>query len=83
MRIDHNGDLEVIGNIDEGFYCFDVVAVDNSPNSSTVPLKAVAKVIAFIILTKNARLNVQCTSYDIRIVCICDVDLYTIIHTYF
>jgi len=44
LRVNNNGLLEVIGNIDEGFYNFDVVAVDHGPNSSTI-LKAKSIVI--------------------------------------
>jgi len=43
IRVSKYGDLEVIGKIDEGFYDFDVVAVDYGPNSST-RLKAKSKV---------------------------------------
>lgn len=43
LRVNKDGDLEVIGNIDEGIYDFDVVAVDYSPGSSTLQ-KARSKV---------------------------------------
>lgn len=44
LRITDDGELEVLGNIDEGYYNFDVVAVDYGPNSTTV-LKDRSKVI--------------------------------------
>lgn len=43
LRVSKDGDLEVIGTIDEGIYDFDVVAVDYGPDSSTL-LKARSKV---------------------------------------
>lgn len=36
LRVSKDGELEIIGVIDEGSYNFDVVAVDFGPNSSTV-----------------------------------------------
>ncbi|XP_022177630.1 uncharacterized protein LOC111038715 [Myzus persicae] len=47
LRITDDGELEVLENIDEGFYSFDVVAVDYGPNSTTV-LKDRSKVNIFI-----------------------------------
>lgn len=51
LRVNKDGDLEVIGNIDEGVYDFDVVAVDYSPGSSTL-LKARSKVSPKVSLKK-------------------------------
>ncbi|VVC25193.1 Cadherin,Cadherin-like,Cadherin conserved site [Cinara cedri] len=50
LRISRDGDLEVIGNIIEGFYSFDVVAVDFSPNhkSSSAVLKTKSRVNLFV-----------------------------------
>ncbi|KAL5243981.1 hypothetical protein ACI65C_011391 [Semiaphis heraclei] len=47
LRITDDGELEVLGNIDEGYYNFDVVAVDYGPNSTTA-LKDRSKVHMFI-----------------------------------
>ncbi|XP_025420336.1 uncharacterized protein LOC112690522 isoform X2 [Sipha flava] len=47
LRVSEDGDLEIIGVIDEGTYNFDVVAADFGPNSSTV-LKARSRVNLFI-----------------------------------
>ncbi|XP_027842981.2 uncharacterized protein LOC114124021 [Aphis gossypii] len=47
LRVSDDGELEVLGNIDEGHYNFDIVAVDFGPNSTTV-LKATSKVNMFI-----------------------------------
>lgn len=47
LRVSDDGELEVLGNIDEGYYNFDIVAVDFGPNSMTV-LKATSKVNMFI-----------------------------------
>ncbi|XP_025202436.1 cadherin-87A-like [Melanaphis sacchari] len=47
LRISDDGELELLGNIDEGYYIFDVVAVDYSPNSTSI-LKARSKVHVFI-----------------------------------
>jgi len=44
LRVTDDGELEVLGNIDEGYYSFDIVAVDYGPNSTTV-LKDRSKVI--------------------------------------
>jgi len=42
-----DGDLEIIGYIEEGFYNFDIVASDFDPESSTV-LTDTSKVIHFL-----------------------------------
>lgn len=47
LRINKDGDLEVIGYIEQGFYNFDVVASDFGINSSIV-LNATSKVILFL-----------------------------------
>ncbi|CAI6348183.1 unnamed protein product [Macrosiphum euphorbiae] len=47
LRVTDDGELEVMGNIDEGYYSFDIVAVDYGPNSTTV-LKDRSKVYMFI-----------------------------------
>jgi len=44
LRVSDDGELEILGNIDEGYYNFDIVAVDFGPNSTTI-LKAISKVI--------------------------------------
>jgi len=44
LRVTDDGELEILGNIDEGSYSFDIVAVDYGPNSTTV-LKDRSKVI--------------------------------------
>jgi hypothetical protein len=49
LRVSEDGDLEIIGVIDEGTYNFDVVAADFGPNSSTV-LKARSRVTVIFIL---------------------------------
>lgn len=49
LRVNNNGDLEIIGNINEGFYDFEVLAVDYDPNTSTV-LRAKSKVSRFLML---------------------------------
>lgn len=53
LRVSQDGDLEVIGNIDEGIYDFDVVAVDYGPGSSTL-LKARSKVSPKVLWKKPA-----------------------------
>lgn len=56
LRVSKEGDLEIIGVIDEGTYYFNIVAEDFGPNSSTV-LKARAKVAnTFIVISKNVRM---------------------------
>lgn len=47
LRVTDDGELEVLGNIDEGYYSFDIVAVDYGRNSTTV-LKDRSKVYMFI-----------------------------------
>ncbi|XP_026807790.1 uncharacterized protein LOC113550256 [Rhopalosiphum maidis] len=47
LRVNDDGELEVLGSIDEGYHSFDVVAVDYGPNSTTI-LKARSKVYMFI-----------------------------------
>lgn len=50
LRISRDGRLEVIGNIVEGFYSFDVVAVDFRPdnNSSVAVLRTRSKVYSYL-----------------------------------